>query len=199
MDLIPREVLAPRLRTFAVGAVVVGLVVGGLLAIVMPLWIAVVIGLLVALPVLLASVVGLRRAVWLNGREVHMRNWRTLRVSVPEAIEVEILVVNGKFDLLSLRLSDGRDAVTVPLAVYAGNSFRELPILALRRLADALVSGQVISAAAISSLLVGQLRAEARGAGPGERPLFQAAALARSAGRGRKVTLTDSEVAGLTD
>ncbi len=99
-----------------------------------------------------------------------------------------------------VRVNDGSHGlIMVPIALYSGEGGRELDILALRKLADAVASSELASAAAISSVLVEQLRAEARGAGLGERPLYRAVELARAAGRVPQTTLTDHEVASLVE
>ena len=67
------------------------------------------------------------------------------------------------------------------------------------KLADALAASELVPAAALSSVLIEQLRAEARGAGLAERPLYRAVELVTAEGRVPRTTLTDHEVAGLLD
>jgi hypothetical protein len=64
--------------------------------------------------------------------------------------------------------------------VYAGTGGRELGILMLRRLADALAASENTSGLVFSELLVAQLRAEAKGEPAAERPLYRLASLAPS-------------------
>lgn len=76
-------------------------------------------------------------------------------------------------------------------------SGRELHLLGLRRLADALAASQLAAAVAVSAMLLHQLRAEARDAGLEERPLYRAVRLARSKDVVSPIVLTDTEVAAL--
>ncbi|HEY7815435.1 MAG TPA: hypothetical protein VIC62_19465, partial [Nakamurella sp.] len=68
--------------------------------------------------------------------------------------------------------------INVAVATYNGLSGRELDILALRRLADALAGGTEPRGLVFAELLVAQLRAEARGEDAEGRPLYRIAALA---------------------
>ncbi len=68
----------------------------------------------------------------------------------------------------------------IDLAMYAGTGGRELGILPLRRLADAVVNNVEAGGVAFSQLLVAQLRAEARGDAAADRPLYRLASAAPS-------------------
>ena len=120
-------------------------------------------------------------------------------VDLASAVSAELQVRAARVSQVILRVGDGRTGLGVGLALYTDTGGRELEVLALRRLADALSASELAAAAAVSSLLVEQLRAEARGAGLEERPLYAAVRLVRDAGRGPLSTLSDAEVAGLLD
>ncbi len=200
LDLIPVDVVAPRLKKVAAGAIVAGVLVGSVAAVFLPVIVAVVLGAVVAVPVAAAAWVGLRRRIWLADNVVHVRGGvRTKRLKVHEVVTAQISVRAGRIDQVSLRLYDGTTRATIAVALYTGDGGRELPILALRRLADALWTTELVPAAAIASVLVDQLKAEAREAGLNERPLYRAVRSVRESGRTPVTTLTDREVAELTN
>ncbi|SNS23564.1 hypothetical protein [Rhodococcoides kyotonense] len=199
LDLVPVELIAPRLRKVAIGSVVVGVVLALIASFFLPVVVAVVLGVVVAVPTAGSAWVGLRRRTWLTGSVIRARGAvRTRALEVPKLVSAEVQVRTARIDQISLRLYDGRTRITVPLALYTKGGGRELPILSLRKLADALWTSELVPAAAIASVLVDQLKAEARDAGLDERPLFRAVELVREAGRTPIATLTDREVAELT-
>ncbi|AYJ49620.1 hypothetical protein [Rhodococcus sp. P1Y] len=200
LDLIPIELVAPRLRKVAVGAIVVGILLAVIASFFLPPTVAVVLGLVVAVPTAGSAWIGLRRRTWLVGNVIHTRGgFRTKKVEVSSLVSAEVQVRTARIDQISLRLYDGATRATIALALYTNGGGRELPILSLRRLADALWTSELVPAAAIASVLVDQLKAEARDAGLDERPLYRAAQLVRDAGRTPLATLTDGEVAALTN
>lgn len=200
LDLIPIELVAPRLRKVAVGAIVVGILLAVIASFFLPPTVAVVLGLVVAVPTAGSAWIGLRRRTWLVGNVIHTRGgFRTKKVKVSSLVSAEVQVRTARIDQISLRLYDGATRATIALALYTNGGGRELPILSLRRLADALWTSELVPAAAIASVLVDQLKAEARDAGLDERPLYRAAQLVRDAGRTPLATLTDGEVAALTN
>ncbi|RRQ28854.1 hypothetical protein DK926_06065 [Rhodococcus sp. Eu-32] len=199
LDLVPAELIAPRLRKVAVGAVVVGVLLAVIASFFLPVAVAVVLGVVVAVPAAGSAWVGLRRRLWLDGTTLHARGAvRTRALDVPTLVSAEVQVRTARIDQISLRLYDGRTRVSIPLALYTQGGGRELPILSLRALADALWTSELVPAAAVASVLVDQLKAEARDAGLNERPLYRAIELVRKAGRTPMATLTDREVAGLS-
>lgn len=200
LDLVPAALILPRLRRVALVALGVGLacvVVFGLLT----TWtVGIVIGLVVAAPTAVSALLTMRRRIWLSGTTVHSR--RAIgekHVDLASAVSAELQVRAARVSQVILRIGDGSTGLGVGLALYTDTGGRELDVLALRRLADALSASELAAAAAVSSLLVEQLRAEARGAGLEERPLYAAVRLVRDAGRGPITTLSDAEVAGLLD
>ena len=88
---------------------------------------------------------------------------RSRSVDLRHLAGVELLVRVARVSQVILRVNDGEHGlVSVPLALYADGGGRELDVLALRRLADALATAEVAPAAAVSSVLVEQLRAANR-------------------------------------
>ncbi len=198
LDLVPVELIRPRLRKVAAGSVAAGALLAIVASLLLPLALAVVLGVVVAVPTVASAWVGSRRRTWLNGNVIHARGgFRTKQLSVPKVITAEVQVRTARIDQISLRLYDGNSRVTVALALYTRGGGRELPILSLRKLADALWTSELVPAAAIASVLVDQLKAEARDAGLDERPLYRAVELVRDAGRTPLATLTDREIAAL--
>lgn len=199
LDLVSAQFLAPRLRKLVIGSCAVGLVLATVVGFFAPLWVAVLIGVVVGGPPTLAGWMGLRRKIWLDGPQLCARGLRTRRLHVPDVVTAELTIHTARIDQISLRLYDGRTRIQIPLALYTHGGGRELPILALRALADSLWTTALVPAAAIASVLLEQLRAEARDAGLGDRPLYRAVELVRESGRTPRATLTDREVARLLD
>lgn len=199
LDLVSAEFLAPRLRKVVLGSIAVGIVLAVVLALFLPAWVAVLVGVVIGGPAAVSGWLGLRRRVWLDGPQLCSRGLRTRRLKMPEVVTAELTIRTARIDQISLRLYDGRTRIVLPLALYTNGGGRELPILALRTLADSLWTTELVPAAAIASVLVDQLRAEARDAGLDQRPLYRAIELVRSKGRTPQATLTDREVARLLD
>lgn len=199
LDLVPVEFIRPRLMKIVIGAVVVAILLALIASFFLPVVVAVVLGVIVVVPTVVSTWIVLRRRTWLSGNTIHVRGgFGTKQLSVPKVVTAEIQVRTARIDNVSLRLYDGASRVTIALALYTQGGGRELPILSLRKLADALWTTELVPAAAIASVLVDQLKAEARDAGLHERPLFRAIELVRSTGRTPLATLTDREVAELS-
>ncbi|TSD94656.1 hypothetical protein FOS14_20335 [Skermania sp. ID1734] len=200
IDLVPTQLVAPRLRRIAAIAVVVGVVVA-LLAGAATTWpVGIVAGAVVGGPTAVAALLSMRRRTWLTGTVVRSRRLlRTRHVDLAAAQTAELTVRSGRISQISLKIGDGNRSAAVPLALYTDTGGRELEVLGLRRLADGLAAGELVAAAALSSVLVEQLRAEARGAGIDERPLYRAVRLVRDSGRASFTTLSDAEVAALLE
>lgn len=201
LDLVPAHLVVPRIRKAAGIAAAVGLAVGVLVWLFAPWWVAALVALVLAVPPVLFAYAAARRHIRLDGTLLSAGGpFRTVQIDTREIVGVEVIVRVAKISQVILRLNDGRHRLlSVPLALYTDGGGRELDILPLRRLADALDAGNVAPAAAASAVLVEQLRAEARGAGLQERPLFRAVELARDSGRTPQTTLTDHEVARLLE
>ncbi|OQO94923.1 hypothetical protein B1813_02290 [Saccharomonospora piscinae] len=141
-----------------------------------------VVAAVVAVPLLVLVLSTARRRLWLEGTEVVVRTWGTRRVDLVTASRVDLLLtdVRGARTVSLLVGAERGPAVKIDLAVYAGTGGRELGILALRRLADAVVNNLNSGGVVFSELLVAQLRAEARG-DAAARPLYRLASAAPSA------------------
>ncbi|WP_430335592.1 hypothetical protein [Rhodococcus sp. ACT016] len=191
--------LAPRMRRVAIVSIAIGVVVGGIVAVFAPALVALAVGAVIGLPTAVSALLATRRRIWLEGTTLHSSNGlRRRRVEVAQAATVEFVVRSARISQVAIRVGDTRATQTVPLAIYATGGGRELDVLALRKLADALSASELVPAAAAASVLIEQLRAEARGAGLEERPLYRAVELIRDAGRVPQTTLTDQEVASLS-
>ncbi|WP_370654889.1 hypothetical protein [Prescottella sp. R16] len=200
LDLIPAALLAPRMRRVALVSVLIGVVVGAVVALFASLPVAAAVGVVVGAPTAVSALLAARRRIWLDGTVLHASNGvRRRHLDVAGAATVEFTVRTARVSQVVLRVGDGRVVQAVPLALYTADGGRELEVLGLRKLADALSSSELVPAAAAASVLIGQLRAEARGAGLEERPLYRAVVLVRDAGRVPQTTLTDQEVAALAD
>lgn len=200
LDLVPRELLAPKLKRAALAAVLVGIVIGIVVGFFAPVWLALAIGVVIGVPTAASALLALRRRISLEGTRIESSSGlRSRRVDAREALGVELVVRCGRISEVSARLNDGRAVVSVPLALYIDEGGRELEVLGLRKLADALSTTELAAAVGVTSVLIEQLRAEARGARLADRPLYRAVALARGAGRVPQTTLTDHDVASLIE
>ncbi|AOW92524.1 hypothetical protein BFN03_06935 [Rhodococcus sp. WMMA185] len=200
LDLVPIELIAPRLKRVATVAVLIGVVIGAIVGFFTSLWVGVLVGAVIAVPTAAPALVALRRRITLQqGRIRSTGGIRSRQVDATRAVTVEIVVRSARVSEVSLRITDPDGSLALPLALYTNDGGRELEVLGLRRLADALAQSELVPAAAVASVLIEQLRAEARSAPLPERPLFRAVELVRSEGRLPATTLTDHEVAGLVD
>ncbi|MFZ2178070.1 MAG: hypothetical protein WAW17_29405 [Rhodococcus sp. (in: high G+C Gram-positive bacteria)] len=200
LDLVPIELIAPRLKRVAWVAVLVGVVLAVVVGVFTSLWIGVVVGAIVSVPTAASALLALRRRITLqHGRIRSTGGVRSRSVDVTRAVAAELVIRSARVSEVSVRVTDADGSLMIPLALYTSDGGRELEILGLRTLADALNAGELVPAAAIASVLIDQLRAEARGAGLMERPLYRAVQLVRSAGRIPRTTLTDREVAALLE
>lgn len=198
LDLVPIDLIAPKLRRVVVTASVIGVVVAVVVGIFAPIWIALVVGAVIAVPTVVSALLALRRRITLHDGWIRSSGGlRTRRVEVTKAVVVELVVRSARISDVSVRIVDPRGSLTLPLALYTSDGGRELGVLGLRRVADALNRSELVPAAAVASVLIDQLRAEARDAPLGERPLYRAVELVRAEGRVPKTTLTDREVAAL--
>ncbi|CAM2936982.1 hypothetical protein SAXI111661_09355 [Saccharomonospora xinjiangensis] len=142
-----------------------------------------VVAAVVAVPLVLLVTSGARRRMWLDGTTVVVRTWGSRTVDLVTAPRIDLMItdVRGTRTVSLLVSGQGRSAaVKIDLAVYAGTGGRELGILPLRRLADAVVNNMDAGGVVFSQLLVAQLRAEARGDAAADRPLYRLASAAPS-------------------
>lgn len=136
---------------------------------------------IVAVPLLLLAASEGRKTSWLKGTAVSVRAFGTRVVDLSEADSMDVLVTDTRgMRTVSLLVSGPPKGktVSIALAMYAGTGGRELGVLALRRLADALASTADTRALVLSELVVAQLRSEARGDVAADRPLYRLASLA---------------------
>ncbi|MCX5045298.1 hypothetical protein OG921_19210 [Aldersonia sp. NBC_00410] len=200
LDLVDPALIAPRLRRVALIAAAIGIAVAVVVGLLVSWPIGLLVGAVIGGPTTISALLGLRRRIWMSGNVIHARRpLGVRRIDAAAAVVAEVQVRTGRVSQVALRVGDGDAVVTVPLALYTDTGGAELAVLALRRLADALAASDLAAAAAVSSVLVQQLRAEAREAGLEQRPLYAAARTVRDAGRGALTTLSDAEVAALLD
>ena len=130
-----------------------------------------------------------RRTVSLTGTVVRVSTFGSRSVDLRHAERLDLVVMDVRgvrtISLLVANTMRAR-AINLPLATYSGTGGRELGILVLRKLADALAASGNSGGLVFSELLVAQLRAEARGEVPPDRPLYR---LASSAPEGRRLAM----------
>lgn len=140
-----------------------------------------VVAAVIALPLLYIMFYNLRRRIWLEGSTLIVRTWGIRRVDLTEAERIDLVISDVRGTrTVSLLVNAGkrRKVAKVDVAVYSGAGGRELGILELRRLANALVNNTNANGLVFSELLVAQLKSEARGDGAAERPLYRLASAA---------------------
>ncbi|AEF40276.1 hypothetical protein [Hoyosella subflava] len=199
LDLVRRDVVVPKLRRVAMVCFAVGIVVALLVSLMTETWIAVLVGLGIGGPPGLGALLAARRACWLDGRTVYSRSVTTKGVETGGLQRAELTVQPGRFRQIHLALQDRQTTVTVLLALYGSDRGAELDVMAMRRLADVLAMSESINAATVSRVLVEHLRAEARGAGLTERPLYRAVHRAEQHAKNGRVALTEDDLVSLLD
>ena len=181
LDLLPPQAMRRRALMVALGAVILAAAIGGVVGLVGGRWAGLIAAAVVGIPLLLLGFGESRRRTWLDDGVVSLRAFGTRQVDLRRLDRIELVIteVRGTRQV-GLLLTGAPKGKTINLAVanYTATAGRELGIVALRRLADALAGGEDPSGLVFSELLVAQLRAEAREAGGAERPLFRIAALA---------------------
>ncbi|WP_067692054.1 hypothetical protein [Nocardia jejuensis] len=200
LDLIAPEMYAPALRRLALAALGIGVGVGLLLALFIHWPLALAVGIVLGAPTALYAVAVQRRRIWLSGTVIRARTLLgDRRLELSAASGVEILVRPGRLSRIVLRVTAGPDSQVIPLAMYTDSgSGRELHILGLRKLSDALATCPLAAALAVSDVLVAQLRAEARDAVAEDRPLYRAVRMVRDRDQVSSVVLSDADIAELT-
>jgi hypothetical protein len=186
---------APRRRRLAsglLGVVIFAAAFGGIAGLVGGEIAGLVVAAVVSLPLLYVVLYTVRRRIWLEGDTVLVRTWRTRRVDIVRANRIDLLVSDVRgMRTVSLLLNARQRGKTakIDLAVYAGTGGRELGVLALRRLANALMNNIEANGMVFSELLVSQLRAEARGDGAADRPLYRLASAAPAGRLAQRFTM----------
>jgi hypothetical protein len=180
LDLLPGTVLRRRAAVVSGAGVVVGAGLGSVIGLFAG-WVAgLVTAAVLALPLVVLAVGEGRRRCWLDDGVVSVRVYGTRSVDLRRASRIELLIteVRGTRAVGVLVAGPPKDkAINIAVATYAGFGGRELDILALRRLADALAGGEEPGGLVYAELLVAQLRSEARGEDPAGKPLYRIAAL----------------------
>lgn len=187
LDLLERQVIRKRAVSVALGALVVGAALGGIVGLFAGAAGFFVATIALALPLLLLAFAESRKTYWLRegekGGELAVKAFGTRVVRLPEAAKLDVLVTDVRGTRTVSLLVSGppkNKALNVALAMYAGTGGKELGVYELRRLADALAATGDTRGLVLAELLVAQLRSEARGDGAADRPLYRLASLAPS-------------------
>lgn len=181
LDLLPSAVLRRRAVVVSCVAVVLGAALGGVVGLIAGRLAGLVSAVVVGLPLVVLAVSESRRRSWLRDGVVSVRAFGTRSVDLRRATKIELLITEVRGSRAVGVLVTGPPkgkTINVAVATYAGSAGRELDILALRRLADALAGGFEADGLVFAELLVAQLRAEAKGEAAADRPLFRIAAMA---------------------
>jgi hypothetical protein len=151
-----------------------------------------VVALVVGLPLLYVVLFNVRRRIWLEGSDLVVRTWRDRRVELVTADRIDLLVTDVRGTrTVGLLINAGQrgKSVKIDLAAYAGTGGRELGVLALRKLANALMNNTEANGMVFAELLVAQLKSEARGDGAPDRPLYRLASAAPSGKLAQRFTM----------
>ncbi|KAA9149022.1 hypothetical protein FPZ12_044100 [Amycolatopsis acidicola] len=197
MDRLPLHQDDPRLRRRRMisglcGAVLFAAAFGGIGGLLGGQVVGLVVAAVVAVPLVYVVLWTARRRLWLEGNSVLVRTWRTRRVDIVQASRIDLLVTDVRgMRTVSLLLNARQRGKTakIDLAVYAGTGGREQGVLALRRLANALMNNIEANGMVFSELLVAQLKSEARGDGAADRPLYRLASAAPSGRFAQRFTM----------
>ncbi|MER7012121.1 hypothetical protein ABT324_11915 [Saccharopolyspora sp. NPDC000359] len=185
LDLLDRRTVRTRARNIVIAAVLVAAAFGGIVGLFAGGAGFATAAAIVGVPLLLLALVESRKTLSLRDGQVIARALGTRVVSLKEANRLDLFVTDLRgartVNLLVGGPPKGK-AISVSLAMYAGTGGRELGIYALRRLADTLAANADTRALVLSQLIVEQLRSEARGDAPPQRPLY---VLASAAPQGR--------------
>jgi hypothetical protein len=189
LDLLPASIVRRRARGVMLMAFVLAAAVGGVVGLFGGREPGLIAAAVIGLPLLLLALGEARRRTYLEDSVVTVRALGSRRVNIASARRRDLMVSDVRAQrTVSLLLAAPRGStVTVPLAIYTPAGGVELGVLGLRRLADALADTANQEARMLSTLLIAQLRSEARGDAPIERPLRLAAGLAPAGRLVRKV------------
>lgn len=190
LDLLDRKTVRRRAWVVALTALIIAAALGGVVGLFAgPAGFGIA-AAVVAVPLLLLAASEGSKTSWLQGTAVSVRSLATRTVDLNEAGSLDVLVTDTRgMRTVSLLVTGGPKGktVSIALAIYAGTGGRELGVLALRRLADALASTGDTRALVFSELVVAQLRSEARGDGAADRPLYRLASLAPQGRMAQKI------------
>jgi hypothetical protein len=175
-----------------VGVAIFAAAFGGIAGLIGGRVVGLIVAVVVALPLLYVVGFNVRRRLWLEGTTVVVRTWRTRRIDLVAASRVDLLVTDVRGTrTVGLLLNAGQrgKAVKIDLAVYSGTGGRELGVLQLRRLANAIMNNVEANGLVFAELLVAQLKSEARGDGAADRPLYRLASAAPSGKLAQRFTM----------
>jgi hypothetical protein len=175
-----------------IGVVIFAAAFGGVAGFVAGELVGLAVAAVVGLPLLYVMVYNIRRRLWLEGTAVLVRTWRLRRVDLAVAQRIDLMVTDVRGTrTVGLLINAGRrrKTVKIDLAVYAGTGGRELGVLQLRRLANALLNNTDANGLVFAELLVAQLKAEARGDAAADRPLYRLASAAPSGKFAQRFTM----------
>lgn len=170
-----------RLRSGVLGVLLFAAAAGGIAGLIGGRVAGIAVAAIIGLPLLYVLSANLRRKIWLEGSTVLVRTWGVRRIDLVTAGRLDVVITDLRgARTVALLVNGGQRgrSVKIDLAVYSGTAGWELDVLALRKLANALVNNIEANGMVFSELLVAQLRAEARGDGLVARPLFRLAAAA---------------------
>src|SRR5207249_8897818 len=124
-------------------AVVLGAAFGGVVGLVLGRLAGLIAAGVVVLGLLFLAWVSGRRQLWLDGTRVVAKTLGRKIVDLKHAERIELVVTDVRGTrTIGLLVGSSRKTINAPLAVYSGTGGRELGILMLRRLADALVASE---------------------------------------------------------
>jgi hypothetical protein len=174
------------------GVVILGAAFGGIAGLIGGQVAGLVVAVVIALPLLYVVLFAARRRLWLEGSTLLVRTWRVRRVDLVGAERIDVVVTDVRgVRSVGLLINAGvrGKAVKIDLAVYSGTGGRELGILQLRKLANALMNNTEANGIIFAELLVAQLKSEARGDGAPDRPLHRLASAAPSGKLAQRFTM----------
>ncbi len=181
LDLLDRGTVRRRARNVGIAGLVVGAALGGLVGLFGGPYGFLITTCIVAVPLLVLAYSESRKTCWLRDTAVSVRAFGTRTVDLHSAERLDVLVTDMRGTRTVSLLVGGAPrgkVVTIALAMYAGTGGKELGVYELRRLADTLAGVGDAHGLVLSELIVAQLKAEARGDGAADRPLYRLASLA---------------------
>ncbi|MDF0529157.1 hypothetical protein P0W64_00970 [Tsukamurella sp. 8F] len=203
IDLVPPKLLLPKVRRALLVGLTVTFVASWIVLLVTDVRIAGAVLAAGAAPGLVGYVGLRRRRVVIDHRVLSRRVYVTRRVNLIAADAVELVARTAALSEVALRVHQGATTVRVPLALYGpgadGPRGRELTMLGMRRLAEALAGNPLREALAVSHVLMEQMRVQSVSAPVEMRPLFRAAAIARELPGRSELVLTRDEIGEIVE
>lgn len=203
IDLIPPQLLLPKVRrALLIGFSMLAVIAVAVAVLIGPGW-GLVILLVGAAPGALGYLGAKRRRVVIDHRVVISRRLRTRSVNLIAAEEVTLLARTAGITEIALRVCEGGTTLRVPLALYGDPRSgplrsRELRILGMRRLGEALRGNGWDDVAEVGAAVLEQSHAQSMGMPVRERPLYRAARIARFLPGRADVEFTRDEIAEIS-